>query len=83
VLVPANALLFRAEGTRVALVDASGRVTLRAVTLGRNFGESVEVLDGLAANQRLVLNPSDSLTDGDQVAIAPAAKDAAPAKGAL
>lgn len=89
VLVPANALLFRAEGTRVALVDESGRVTLRAVTLGRNYGESVEVLDGLAANQRLVLNPSDSLTDGDRVALAPAAKDtpagkdAPPAKGAL
>jgi RND family efflux transporter MFP subunit len=79
-LVPTNALLFRAEGARVAVVDGNGRVTLKAVTLGRNYGETVEVLDGLAADQRLVLNPSDSLTDGDQVAVAAAAS--AP-KGAL
>jgi RND family efflux transporter MFP subunit len=79
-LVPTNALLLRAEGPRVAVVDGNGRVTLKAVTLGRNYGETVEVLDGLAADQRLVLNPSDSLTDGDQVAVAAAAS--AP-KGAL
>jgi len=79
-LVPTNALLFRAEGARVAVVDGNGRVTLKAVTLGRNYGESVEVLDGLAADQRLVLNPSDSLADGDQVTVAAAAS--AP-KGAL
>jgi RND family efflux transporter MFP subunit len=65
--IPANALLFRAEGTRVALVDAQGRVTLRPVTLGRNYGETVEVTDGIAATDRLVLNPSDSLIDGDVV----------------
>jgi RND family efflux transporter MFP subunit len=79
-LVPTNALLFRAEGTRVAVVDAAGRVKLRAITLGRNFGESVEVLDGLAAADRLVLNPPDSLADGDEVATG---KDAPAAKGAL
>ena len=79
-LVPTNALLFRAEGARVAVVDGNGRVTLKAVTLGRNYGETVEVLDGLAADQRLVLNPSDSLADGDQVAVAAAASAS---KGAL
>ena len=79
-LVPTNALLFRAEGARVAVVDGNGRVTLKAVTLGRNYGETVEVLDGLGAGERLVLNPSDSLADGDQVAVAAAAS--AP-KGAL
>ncbi|MET0383782.1 MAG: efflux RND transporter periplasmic adaptor subunit, partial [Burkholderiaceae bacterium] len=61
--VPANSLLFRAEGTRVALVDAQGRVSLRAVTLGRNYGDSVEVTGGVAATDRLVLNPPDSLAD--------------------
>jgi RND family efflux transporter MFP subunit len=86
-LLPTNALLFRAEGARVAVVDAAGRVKLRAVTLGRNYGENVEVVDGIAATDRLVLNPPDSLADGDQVA-APAkdatpAKEAASAKGAL
>ncbi|WP_213955719.1 MULTISPECIES: efflux RND transporter periplasmic adaptor subunit [unclassified Variovorax] len=68
--VPANALLFRAEGTRVALVDANNTVRLRQVTLGRNYGETVELLDGIAPTDRLVLNPSDSLAEGDVVALA-------------
>jgi RND family efflux transporter MFP subunit len=68
--IPANALLFRAEGTRVAVVDAAGRVHLRAVGLGRNYGTTVEVLDGLTAKDRMVLNPSDSLAEGDVVAVA-------------
>ena len=61
-----------------------GSVQLRPVKVGRNFGESVEVLDGVTANDRLVLNPPDSLTEGDQVAVAPPAArpDAPPAKGA-
>ena len=45
---PTNALMFRGEGTRVAVVDAQGRVHLQPVTLGRNFGETVEVLDGVS-----------------------------------
>jgi RND family efflux transporter MFP subunit len=73
--VPTNALLFRGEGTRVAVVGPQGRVQLRPVTLGRNLGESFEVLDGVAANDRLVLNPPDSLVEGDLVALAPAAAD--------
>jgi RND family efflux transporter MFP subunit len=68
--VPSNALLFRAEGTRVAVIDAQGRVHLQTVQIGRNYGETVEVLDGIAAADRLVLNPSDSLAEGDQVAVA-------------
>ena len=80
--IPTNALLFRGEGTRVAVVDAQGRVQLRPVTLGRNFGESFEVLDGVSAKDRLVLNPPDSLADGDLVAVAPAAGEAAAASGA-
>ncbi|NDZ12256.1 efflux transporter periplasmic adaptor subunit [Variovorax sp. WS11] len=68
--VPANALLFRAEGTRVATVDAEGRVRLRTINVGRNYGETVEVLDGITASDRLILNPSDSLAEGDVVAVA-------------
>ncbi len=75
--VPSNALLFRAEGTRIAVVDPQGRVNLRAVTLGRNYGENVEVIDGLEHTDRMVLNPSDSLAEGDVVAVAP---EAPPAK---
>ncbi|MDQ0069112.1 RND family efflux transporter MFP subunit [Variovorax boronicumulans] len=78
ITVPANALLFRAEGTRIAVVDAQGRIGLRPVTLGRNYGENVEVIDGLGSNDRMVLNPSDSLAEGDVVTVAPDAPPADP-----
>ena len=65
--IPSNTLLFRGEGTRVAVIDAQGKVTLHAVTLGRNSGTTVEVTSGLQATDRLVLNPPDSLVDGDVV----------------
>jgi RND family efflux transporter MFP subunit len=76
--VPTNALMIRGEGMRVAIVDAERRIRLRTVKLGRNYGERVEVLEGVTTADEIVLNPQDSLTDGDQVAIAPAQ----PAKGA-
>jgi RND family efflux transporter MFP subunit len=75
--VPINALLFRAEGTRVAVVDAAGKVSLRPVTLGRDDGQAIEVLSGVQANDRLVLNPPDALNDGDVVALQPPAQAAA------
>ena len=67
--IPTNVLLFRPEGPRVAVVGADGKVSLRAVKIGRNFGEAIEVLDGLAASDQVVLNPPDSLNDGDRVVI--------------
>ena len=70
--VPGNAVMFRAEGPRVAVVGAGERVSLRPVKLGRNFGEAIEVLDGVSRSDRLVLNPPDSLKEGDVVAIAAA-----------
>ncbi len=71
-VIPTNALMFRGDGMRVATVDASGRVKLVPVKVGRNFGQRIEVVDGLAGGERLVLNPSDSLTEGDQVTVASA-----------
>lgn len=65
----ANALMFRKEGVRVATVDPAGKVKLVNVRLGRNFGQSVEILDGLGPTDRVVLNPSDSLADGDIVTV--------------
>ena len=67
-----NAVLFRAEGTQVALVGPDNKVTLRPVKVGRNFGDTMEVLEGVTKKDRLVLNPPDSLNTGDTVAIAPA-----------
>jgi RND family efflux transporter MFP subunit len=66
-VVPTNVLLFRPDGTRIALVDAGGRVRLALVKLGTDFGDSVEVLSGLNATDRVVLNPADSLANGDVV----------------
>ena len=43
---------------------------MRVVTLGRNYGETVELLDGISGTDRLVLNPSDSLAEGDLVRVA-------------
>ena len=67
--VPTNVLLFRGEGPRVAVVGPDGKVQLRAVKLGRNFGRVIELLDGAGPNDKLVLNPADSLNDGDAVVI--------------
>jgi RND family efflux transporter MFP subunit len=68
-VVPTNVLLFRPEGTRIALVDAGGRVHLTLVKLGTDFGTNVEILSGLNASDRIVLNPADSLADGDVVTL--------------
>ena len=76
IAIPANTLLIRAEGIRVAVVDRQGQVRLRPVRIGRNLGETVEVLDGVKPDDVLVLNPSDSIADGDKVAIAPAGASA-------
>jgi RND family efflux transporter MFP subunit len=65
--IPSNTLLFRGEGTRVAVVDAGGVIRLQTVKLGRNYGDTVEVQEGLTGNETLVLNPSDSLAKGDKV----------------
>lgn len=76
--VPSNTLIFRGEGALVAVVDAQGKVTLRRVGVGRNFGDTTEVVDGLTEAERVVLNPPDWLADGQTVAVAPAAS--APSK---
>ncbi|MFN2646497.1 MAG: efflux RND transporter periplasmic adaptor subunit [Burkholderiales bacterium] len=67
--VPTNVLLLRGEGPRVAAVGADGKVQLRAVKIGRNYGQMIELLDGVGPNDNLVLNPPDSLNDGDPVII--------------
>jgi RND family efflux transporter MFP subunit len=68
--VPGNALLFRAEGPQVGVVRQDDTVELRSVTLGRDFGQEVEILAGLSPNDRVILNPSDSLVGGTTVRIA-------------
>ena len=63
VVIPANTLLFRSEGLRVALVR-NGVAELVPITIGRDYGDRVEVLTGLDATDEVILNPSDSLVSG-------------------
>jgi RND family efflux transporter MFP subunit len=79
--IPTNALKIAGEGIRVATLDAEKRVRLRPVKIGRNYGENVEVREGLTISDEVVLNPSDSLVEGDQVAVAPQQKTKAKASG--
>jgi hypothetical protein len=62
--IPATALIFRAEGPQVAVVDEKNTARFRKVVLGRDFGIAVQVLEGISAQDPVVLNPPDSLTDG-------------------
>jgi membrane fusion protein, multidrug efflux system len=65
--MPEQALIFRAAGTQVALVDANNRVHLRDVTLGQNLGSTVQVTSGLSPSDKLVNNPPAGLLDGETV----------------
>jgi RND family efflux transporter MFP subunit len=69
-LVPTNVLLFRPDGPRVAIVESGGRVRLAPVKLGTDFGTAIEILEGVDASSRIIVNPADSLADGDVVAVA-------------
>jgi multidrug efflux system membrane fusion protein len=72
--VPVNALLFRAEGPRAAVVGADGKVHLKPVTIGQDFGTEVEILGGLDLKDSVILNPNDSLEEGQPVNLAKADK---------
>jgi RND family efflux transporter MFP subunit len=65
--VPINALMVGGDGARVAIVDTGGVIHIKPVKLGRDFGKEVEILAGLADNDRVVNNPRDSLTEGTKV----------------
>jgi RND family efflux transporter MFP subunit len=65
--IPVNALLFRPEGPRVAVVGADHKVHLKAINIGRDYGTKVEILGGLDPDDQIVVNPADSLQDGQEV----------------
>ena len=87
--LPANTVLFRSAGLQVATVDEQDHVKLKSVVQGRDFGSTIEILSGIGPEDKVIVNPPDSLTDGVAVRIAPpaaaskeaASKDAA-SKGA-
>jgi RND family efflux transporter MFP subunit len=67
-LIPVNTLIFRSEGLRVGLVK-DGRVVLSAVTPGHDFGNEIEIVAGLGANEQVIVNPPDSIVSGQEVQI--------------
>ena len=66
VTIPANTLIFRSQGLQVAIVR-DGRAELVPVVLGHDYGDSVEIVSGLKSSDQVIVNPSDSITSGEQV----------------
>jgi RND family efflux transporter MFP subunit len=71
-VLPNSSILFQSAGPQVAIVGHENQIELRKVTLGRDFGDTVEILSGVTSKDAVVANPPDSLTSGMLVAVAPA-----------
>jgi RND family efflux transporter MFP subunit len=68
-VLPGNSILFQAAGPQVGVVNSQNRVELRKVTLGRDFGNRVEILGGISQPDAVIANPPDYLVDGMPVAV--------------
>jgi RND family efflux transporter MFP subunit len=68
-VIPGNSMIFRSAGPQVGIVDDSGVVHLKKITIGKDLGTKLEITDGIEANDRVILNPSDSLADGQKVRV--------------
>lgn len=78
-LVPANTLIIRATGAQVAMVQ-DGKITMKKITVGRDYGSEVEVTSGVNEGDKLVVNPGDNIVEGASVRVAaPADSAKAPA----
>jgi RND family efflux transporter MFP subunit len=75
VTVPVNTMLFRAEGPRLAVIGSDEKVQLRPINIGRDYGATLEILGGVSPGDQVVVNPADSLEDGQQVNVAQPAPD--------
>jgi membrane fusion protein, multidrug efflux system len=71
VTVPVNALLFRAQGPQVAVVGPDNKIQLRQISIGKDYGTSLEIIVGVSTGDQVVINPPDSLEAGQQVNVAP------------
>ncbi len=68
-LVPATALIFRSEGLRIGTVGNGNRAALVPITVGRDFGNEIEVVSGLSDDAWVIVTPPDSLVDGQVVRV--------------
>ncbi|WP_377707683.1 efflux RND transporter periplasmic adaptor subunit [Pseudomonas protegens] len=78
VSIPASALIFRAQGTQVAVIDGSRHVHLRSIHIGLDLGERLVIDQGLQASDHVIDNPPDALREGDLVQLADAGGEHAP-----
>jgi RND family efflux transporter MFP subunit len=78
-VIPSNTLIFRSAGPQVAVVDSHNIARLRSISIGRDFGNSLEILSGLQPDDFVILNPPDSLSDG--TAVSPQQAAEAPSSG--
>jgi RND family efflux transporter MFP subunit len=74
--VPENTLIFRREGAAVGVVDANGKVEIRKIVVHEDFGDRLEISNGLSVSDQVILNPPDSLANGVMAKIAPANSEA-------
>jgi len=74
-VLPSNAILFQADGPQVGVVSGSSQVQLRKVTLGHDFGDTIQILSGVGSADVVIASPSDSLTNGMRVAVQLASGD--------
>jgi RND family efflux transporter MFP subunit len=72
-VIPTGAVLFQAAGPQVAVVNGSNQVELRKVSIGRDFGNTIEITGGISASDRIIASPPDYLVDGMHVSIQPPA----------
>ncbi len=66
-VVPGNSLIFRQAGPQVGVVDGDGTVHLKKIVIGRDLGTQLEITSGIEADDQVIINPSDSLADGQKV----------------
>jgi len=72
-VLPSNTILFQADGPQVGIVNGKNQVELRKVTLGHDFGDTIEIMAGVRSGDAVVANPPDSLTNGMLVSVEAAA----------
>ncbi len=77
-LIPGDALVVRSDGPQAAVVESDQRIHYQRLVLGRDYGDRIEVISGLAAGQSVVANPSDVVREGARVRPVPAAERPAP-----
>jgi RND family efflux transporter MFP subunit len=75
-VLPSGTILFQAAGPQVGVVNSQNQVELRKVTLGHDFGDTIEIASGALPTDAVIANPPDSLTNGMRVAVQSASADA-------